>query len=777
MADDSSNISKEALQIEDQRRLLLRDQLLNQQGIVESLKEALGIKTRLTEFEGEQLKTSREIAKALSNQNTSLTSLADKNKQIEKNKALIARTSLSQSILESKNVKIAIQQSSLLKEQLKRLQEEQSRKAESGELNEKAIQDQQAIVQATEDQYNLGLQALTLQEQAEYFQHEAIQNLTEATAQRERERDTILEIGTAMGLSGQIAKGLSKIPGFKGLEGSVGIVEEKLRQIADAGEELPSSYKTFSMIVKQTGKDLAKKLLDPLVSAAFVTTQIASIFKRMDTLTSGTARNFGISNEQAGELNKELTETATTQEGLFGSTTNLNEAFQVLNNRYGTFAKFGEENLKTFVRLTKEAGISGDVVESLQDTTYLTGKTLKEQTIEYKGQVKILKATTGLALNEKQILESIKDVSTATKIQLGGSAEAIATAVFKAKALGVEMKDLENISSSLLNFQSSIEDELAAELLTGKQLNLEGARYAALIGDQGMLAEELASNFGTVADFQRMNVIEQGALAQAVGLTRDSLAESLMKREAMLALSQFEGNTEKEKYATAVQQLGVDGARLQLGNDALATQMESVSLQDKMAAAGVKLQEALVPLASGVLPVISTIFKFIGDNINGIVTALKLVIPLMVAYKAASIAAAVANIAGAAALSAGAAGIIATVAGVAALAFLTTIGDGIFPAEGKTTISPKEGGLFQVSPNDDIIVAPGIAKTVRSNSNNNNSNNSQQIENKVNITPSNTNITLTLDGQSIGNANARQSYRVGSNVKAFGGNVDMSAYT
>lgn len=147
MADDSSNISKEALQIEDQRRLLLRDQLLNQQGIVESLKEALGIKTRLTEFEGEQLKTSREIAKALSNQNTSLTSLADKNKQIEKNKALIARTSLSQSILESKNVKIAIQQSSLLKEQLKRLQEEQSRKAESGELNEKAIQDQQAIVQ------------------------------------------------------------------------------------------------------------------------------------------------------------------------------------------------------------------------------------------------------------------------------------------------------------------------------------------------------------------------------------------------------------------------------------------------------------------------------------------------------------------------------------------------------------------------------------------------------------------------------------------------------
>ena len=134
------------------------------------------------------------------------------------------------------------------------------------------------------------------------------------------------------------------------------------------------------------------------------------------------------------------------------------------------------------------------------------------------------------------------------------------------------MKDLAAASSSLLNFQSSIEDELSAELLTGKQLNLERARAAALADDQATLAEELANNFGTAAEFGAMNVIQQEAAAKAVGLTRDTLAESLMKREAMAKLSQFEGKTEKEKYENAVKTLGVDGARKQLGNEALADQ-------------------------------------------------------------------------------------------------------------------------------------------------------------------------------------------------------------
>ena len=52
------------------------------------------------------------------------------------------------------------------------------------------------------------------------------------------------------------------------------------------------------------------------------------------------------------------------------------------------------------------------------------------------------------------------------------------------------------------------------------------------------------------------------------------------------------------------------------------------------------------------------------------------------------------------------AGIAAMVAGVAKA---RSAGDMISPAKGQTQISTKEGGLFNMSKNDDILAGPGLA--------------------------------------------------------------------
>jgi hypothetical protein len=61
-------------------------------------------------------------------------------------------------------------------------------------------------------------------------------------------------------------------------------------------------------------------------------------------------------------------------------------------------------------------------------------------------------------------------------------------------------------------------------------------------------------------------------------------------------------------------------------------------------------------------------------------------------------------------------GLIAAAAGVGVLlSFLSKpdpIGDINSPASGKTVVSTKEGGLFELSPNDDLIAAPGIASAM-----------------------------------------------------------------
>ena len=77
----------------------------------------------------------------------------------------------------------------------------------------------------------------------------------------------------------------------------------------------------------------------------------------------------------------------------------------------------------------------------------------------------------------------------------------------------MELSKVDDIAGSLLNFESSIKDELAAELLIGKNINLEKARQAALNNDLETVATEIAKQAGSAAEFGEMNRIQQDAFS------------------------------------------------------------------------------------------------------------------------------------------------------------------------------------------------------------------------------------------------------------------------
>ena len=59
------------------------------------------------------------------------------------------------------------------------------------------------------------------------------------------------------------------------------------------------------------------------------------------------------------------------------------------------------------------------------------------------------------------------------------------------------------------------------------------------------------------------------------------------------------------------------------------------------------------------------------------------------------------------------AGIGAMMAGIAsATSKAKSVGDMMSPARGKTQVSTAEGGLFELSPNDDLVAAPGAANAM-----------------------------------------------------------------
>ena len=101
----------------------------------------------------------------------------------------------------------------------------------------------------------------------------------------------------------------------------------------------------------------------------------------------------------------------------------------------------------------------------------------------------------------------------------------IARAAIQAAKLGINMGKVASIAESLLDFETSIEKQMEASVLLGRQLNLDKARELALTGDLESLQRELVRQVGTQAEFQALNFIQRKALADAIGVSAADLGK------------------------------------------------------------------------------------------------------------------------------------------------------------------------------------------------------------------------------------------------------------
>jgi hypothetical protein len=209
----------------------------------------------------------------------------------------------------------------------------------------------------------------------------------------------------------------------------------------------------------------------------------------------------------------------------------LNEAFSQLVQSTGYISEFSEDTLKTQIMLTRQFGLTGEEASKIYELSVLTGKSSSQVNDEMVGAFVATRNQLKVGVPFRAAMAAAAKISGQLAANLQNNPALITKAVVQAAALGTTLEQTSSQAEKLLDFSSSIESELKAELLTGKQLNLERARAAALAGDQVTLAQELASNLGSIEEFQRMNVLQQKSLAEAVGLTSDQLADQLRKQK------------------------------------------------------------------------------------------------------------------------------------------------------------------------------------------------------------------------------------------------------
>ena len=437
-------------------------------------------------------------------------------------------------------------------------------------------------------------------------------------------------------------------------EGTKGMTKDFIKDLPkELQDTLKGTSGTASLaILSNKFKDGVATAVSPM-RAAFLSLQkflknfillqfLASIVK-IDKATGDLAKSMNITYDESLGVMENLSDIARNNNSVFVTTEKLAQTQMFFNKELGTSVMLTDEQLTTMTKLREAAGFTNEELAGIAKISITTGKEAEKITGEVLAQARISATRLGVVVNERDIVKEISKVSAATTLSLGKSEKAIADAVTTAKALGFELSQIEGIASSILQFESSIENELSAELLIGKELNLDRARFAALNNEVATVAKEISSQIGTAAEFGKMSRIQQEALAKAVGMNREELAQTLYVQEQLAGVSGDEAKRREKILNARIAEVGLAQAQQEMADEGFETLEHQASVQERLIALTEKLGEVFVTLAEPILAIVSPIvdalapaLSFVGNLVGGIAKGfgevLKFVSPLVVMW-------------------------------------------------------------------------------------------------------------------------------------------------
>ena len=401
-------------------------------------------------------------------------------------------------------------------------------------------------------------------------------------------------------------------------------------------------------------------------------------------------RALGISADNARDLQESFAVIQLNSEKAYVSSLRLNEAFTTLSSQTGLVANFSDDTLENFVFLTKQLGMSNDQATKMTMLFSLTGKSSEEIYSNIDDTVNAFNKQNKTGISLRAIYKDIASASASMVVSLGKSPELLTQAALQAERLGLSLSSTEQIMDGLLNFEKSIESELAFQLVTGREINLNKARGLALDNDYAGVLEEIGGLEEIRNAFATDNRIAQQLAADALNISKEQLAEMVLKEEYQnLLRDEFVAKYGEQNYLA----------------------MEELSAQESLNMALEKMQSALADIAIKLEPLVTNLASML-DNTTALKWVLGAIVGLSFARVIGSLVSMIASLVTATGLSIGLAsaltlgvGAIAITAGIASI--YAMMDDMEAKQESKVNGLDVEDFTIRTHPKDTLVMAGG----------------------------------------------------------------------
>jgi hypothetical protein len=204
-------------------------------------------------------------------------------------------------------------------------------------------------------------------------------------------------------------------------------------------------------------------------------------------------------------------------------------ALQGIIEEYGNINALSKETVDSLGQMAHHFGISGQEAAKVNASlSQMSGETAETaaHAMEHVGHMAELQ---GIAPGK-----IMKDMAGQTEVMAKfskGGAEGFGKAAIELHKMGVEIGTASKMAEGLLDFENSINKQMEASVLLGREINLDKARELSLAGDLEGATKEMLRNVGSAAEFEKMNVVQRQALAESMGMSVAELQKQIDAQE------------------------------------------------------------------------------------------------------------------------------------------------------------------------------------------------------------------------------------------------------
>jgi len=505
----------------------------------------------------------------------------------------------------------------------------------------------------------------------------AADNIAQAVTQNELlKRETKELFETGKGLTRQKIEELGLATELEGLEGASAAKRAKKLGL---DKKITSEAKIQTVAAQEYTKILSNlatvTIGAKLLTSLFQVNKAQTEFRRLTGQSISTVET--------------LTASLTTTVDVINQSTSATQQLGI-----NAAALFDNINLQEATELTNLLGLSAEESNNLALASQAVGSNLAIGVENAIAQVNAINASRRSAVSQKVALQDAAQASTGLTVALGSSVELLTEAAAEARALGLNLAQVEKIADGLLDIETSIKNEFVAETILQKELNLERARFFAQTDNIKGLVEELRKNEGLIEGFIRGGRIERQAAADALGISVEEMGKFVLLNRASL------GITQQEAMAAA---------------NVSEAQLKQLTIQESINKSLEKLTQLMI---TGLEPIVSSIANnfVLVSTVLGAIAGLslsKLVLQLSAAAVQAGLIKGFLSpqqfLVAVGAITAGLAIVGAATAGYVKRQ-AQNVQDGLAPAEkGPFTITDKFGAMAITTPGDALLATPNLS--------------------------------------------------------------------